>query len=359
MKPGGAANPILAAAGWLRRRLFATPLDAALTLLCLYLLWLIIPPVIEWGLVAATWHGASREDCGAGACWPFIGARGNQFLYGFYPRGEQWRVDAAGLYAALLVLLALLPRLPGKRVLLPLMLLALPVAAWLLLSGNVFGLEPVETRVWGGLMLTLVMAVASALVSLPLGVLLALGRRSHLKVLALIATIIIEFWRNVPIVIVILLASIFLPLMAPEGFSVDKLLAAIVGLTLVEAAYMAEVVRGGLQAVPLSQTEAAQSLGLGYWRTVGLVVLPQALRVSIPGLVNEVISLVKNTTLVQMISLFDLLGMVQLAAGSDPKWVGSRLEGYVFAGLIFWAICFGLSRYSQRLERRVGFGRRL
>jgi general L-amino acid transport system permease protein len=238
----------------------------------------------------------------------------------------------------------------GSR-LVPGLWLATLAAGALLLLGGIPGLPMVETREWGGLMLNVVVAAGASL-ALPFGIVLALGRRSDLKVLSTLATVFIEFWRGVPILVVILLASIFLPLMVPEWFPVNKLAAAIVGLTLVEAAYMAEVVRGGLQAIPDGQVEAAHALGLGYWRTMGLVVLPQALRIAIPGLVNEFISLFKNTTLVLIVSLFDLLGMVEPSV-ADPKWVTQRLEGYVFAGLIFWTVCFGLSRYSLRLERRL------
>jgi len=238
----------------------------------------------------------------------------------------------------------------------PALWLGLLAVGGALLLGGFAGLPPVETREWGGLMLNIVVASGASL-ALPFGILLALGRRSGLKLLRTIATITIEFWRGVPMIVVILLASIFLPLMVPEGLTVNKLAAAIVGLALVEAAYMAEVVRGGLQAIPAGQTEAAQALGLGYWRAMALVVLPQALRVAIPGLVNEFISLFKNTTLVLIVSLFDLLGMVEPSV-ADPKWVDRRLEGYVFAGLIFWLICFGLSRYSVRLERRLAAAQR-
>ena len=346
-----------AAIGWARRRLFGSPLDALITLVCAYALWRIVPPVLDWTLFSATWHGASREDCTAGgACWPFIGARLGAFLYGFYPEPERWRIRlAAALIIAIAALAGARPirRTRGATSALVVGLIAVVAA---LLAGGIAGLRPVETRDWGGVMLNIVVA-ACACVALPFGILLALGRRSQLKVLSTLATVMIEFWRGVPMIVVILLASIFLPLMVPEGFPVDKLAAAIVGLALVEAAYMAEVVRGGLQAIPPGQEEAAHALGLGYWRTMRLVVLPQALRIAIPGLVNEFISLFKNTTLVLIVSLFDVLGMVEPSI-ADPKWVGQRAEGYVFAGLFFWTICFGLSRYSLRLERRLAAAER-
>jgi general L-amino acid transport system permease protein len=351
---GGAATGALR---WVRRRLFGSPLDALITLGCAYVVWRIVPSALDWALVSATWHGASREDCApGGACWPFIGARLGAFLYGFYPEPERWRLHLAAALAVALVALAIAPPIRRVRGAAPVLVLGLIVIVATLLIGGVAGLRPVETREWGGVMLNIVVA-AGACLALPFGIVLALGRRSSLKVLSTLATIVIEFWRGVPIIVVILLASIFLPLMVPEGFPVNKLAAAIVGLTLVEAAYMAEVVRGGLQAIPEGQAEAAHALGLGYWRTMRLVVLPQALRVAIPGLVNEFISLFKNTTLVLIVSLFDVLGMVEPSI-ADPKWVGQRTEGYVFAGLFFWIICFGLSRYSLRLERRLAAGDR-
>jgi general L-amino acid transport system permease protein len=338
------------ALGWTRRRLFGSPLDALITMACAYLLFRIVTPALEWALLDATWHGASRADCApGGACWAFIGARLDAFLYGFYPATERWRVQLTAALALAVAAIAIAPGLRARiglgRGVVPALWFGLLVIGAVLLLGGVAGLPVVETRDWGGLMVNIVVASGASL-ALPLGIVLALGRRSNLKVLSTLATITIEFWRAVPIIVVILLASIFLPLMVP------KLAAAIVGLALVEAAYMAEVVRGGLQAIPAGQTEAAQALGLGYWRTMRLVVLPQALRISIPGLVNEFISLFKNTTLVLIVSLFDLLGMVEPSV-ADPKWVTERTEGYVFAGLIFWTICFGLSRYSLRLERRL------
>ncbi len=337
---------------WVRHRLFGSLLDALITLACAWVLWRVVPPALGWALFEATWHGASREACAPdGACWPFIGARLGAFLYGFYPETERWRIQLAAAVSVALLALAGAPRIRRTRGAAPALVLGAIAIPLDLLLGGVAGLRTVETRDWGGVMLNIVVA-AGACLALPVGILLALGRRSSLKVLSTLATIVIEFWRGVPMIVVILLASIFLPLMVPEGFPVNKLAAAIVGLMLVEAAYMAEVVRGGLQAIPEGQTEAAHALGLGYWRTMRLVVLPQALRIAIPGLVNEFISLFKNTTLVLIVSLFDVLGMVEPSI-ADPKWVGQRTEGYVFAGLFFWTICFGLSRYSLRLERRL------
>jgi general L-amino acid transport system permease protein len=347
------AGPI----GWARRNLFASLRDGLLTISCIALLWVLAPPFLDWAIFSATWSGDGREACaGGGACWPFVGARLNQFIYGFYPAAQQWRVDVAFLSLAAGVVWLGVGGLPAKRqVATAVFLVWPPVCVWLLAGG--LGLPVVQTREWGGLMLTGFMAIFGGLIAFPLGVALALGRQSSLPVVRTISITFIEFWRGVPIITVIFLASQLLPLILPDGVDVDKLLRALIGLALVVAAYMAETVRGGLQALAKGQYEAADALGLNYWQATRLIVLPQALRVSIPGLVNEFIALFKNTTLVLIVSLFDLLGIVQ-AALADPKWVGLTHEGYLFAGLVFWIVCFGLSRWSLRLEAKVGLGRR-
>ncbi len=336
----------------LRERLFATPLDAAITLLCLYIVWRISVPLVEWAIYDATWHGTSREDCRAqGACWVFIHARFGQFMYGQYPVPLRWRVDVAGALMVLTAGLLSWRGLPQRRLLALASVTILPlVGLWLLHGG--FGLAIVESREWGGLMLTLVLTVYAGLIAVPLGILLAMGRRSRLPLIRFASVVFIEFWRGVPIITVIFLASILLPLIMPAGFDVDRLARAIVGLAFVVAAYMAEAVRGGLQALPEGQAEAAQALGLGYWRIQRMIVLPQALRISLPAMTNEFISLFKSTTLVLIVSLFDLLGIAQ-AALADPNWVGMNMEAYVFAGAIYWFACFGMSQWSRLREKRL------
>jgi general L-amino acid transport system permease protein len=223
------------------------------------------------------------------------------------------------------------------------------------MCGGVLGLAPVETRDWGGILLTIAMAISAATIAFPLALLLALGRQSSLPMLRGIAVAFIEFWRGVPILAVVFLASVLLPMVVPNGVTVDRLLRAIIGLALVGSAFMAEAIRAGLQAVPLGQAEAAKSLGLGYWRIQALVVLPQALRIAMPGLVNELNGLLKSTTLVLIVSLFEILGSVQ-AALSDPNWIGLSDEAYVFAGLVFWCLCFGISCLGKAIERRLALG---
>jgi general L-amino acid transport system permease protein len=336
----------------LRERLFATPLDAAITLVCLYIVWRISVPLVEWALFDATWHGTSREDCKAeGACWVFIHARFGQFMYGQYPVPLRWRVDLAGALMVLTAGLLSWRGLPQRRLLALASVTLLPlVGLWLLHGGA--GLGIVEAREWGGLMLTLVLTIYAGLIAVPLGILLAMGRRSRLPLIRFASVVFIEFWRGVPIITVIFLASILLPLIMPAGFDVDRLARAIVGLAFVVAAYMAEAVRGGLQALPEGQAEAAQALGLGYWRIQRMIVLPQALRISLPAMTNEFISLFKSTTLVLIVSLFDLLGIAQ-AALADPAWVGMNMEAYVFAGAIYWFACFGMSQWSRLREKRL------
>lgn len=334
-----------------RQRLFGTPATATLTvILALGIAWVAVP-LIRWALIDATWSGTTRNDCtGSGACWVFIRARFGQFMYGLYPVDERWRADLAGAIFALSGLgLYLSPKPMRIRLAITALIILPPLGVWLLAGG--FGLRPVETREWGGLMLTLFISIYSSLIAIPLGILLALGRQSQLKVVRLISVLFIEFWRGVPIIAVIFLASLLLPLILPSGTGIDRLARAVIGLGLVIAAYMAEAVRGGLQALPSGQREAATALGLTYWKATGLIVLPQALRISLPAMTNEFIALIKNTTLVLVVSILDLLGIAQ-ASLADPNWVGMNMEAYAFAGAIYWLICYALSRWSKRLERR-------
>ncbi|MCB2263370.1 MAG: amino acid ABC transporter permease [Candidatus Thiosymbion ectosymbiont of Robbea hypermnestra] len=327
-----------------------------MTLLALYLLWIGIPPFIQWAIMDADWVGNSRDQCiGGGACWVFVRVRLDQFLYGAYPTDQQWRVNLGLLLFVLLLVPIMLRQVPYKGVLAAFLIVVYPVIAYALFYGGWLGLPVVETHQWGGLMLTLILAVVGIVLSLPFGTLLALGRRSDLPVIRAACVTYIELWRGVPLITVLFMASVMLPLFFPEGFNPDKLLRAMIGIVLFQSAYMAEVVRGGLQAIPKGQYEAAKALGLGYWQTMGLVILPQALKLVIPGIVNTFIALFKDTTLVLIIGLFDLLGKVQQAF-NDPEWLGYSTEGYLFAGFIFWAFCFSMSRYSQALERSLHTG---
>ncbi len=341
---------------WIRTNLFGSALDATLTLLAAYLLASLVPPLLDWALFSATWAGESREDCNMqGACWVFLRVRFNQFIYGFYPEAMRWRVNFTALTLAGVLGWLLWPRARHKIWVAVFALFAFPLAAYVLLIGGSFGLSYVESDKWGGVFLTSVVALAGILIALILGILLALGRRSGLLAVRVLATAYIEFIRAVPLITILFMASVMLPLFLPEGVSFAKVMRAMIGMALFWAAYMAEAIRGGLQAVPRGQYEAGQALGLGYWKSMALIILPQALKAALPGIMNTIISLVKDTTLLLLIGIFELLGMVQ-AAAADPQWLGNYVEGYVFVALIFFLFCLGMSTYSRRLERELDTG---
>lgn len=469
--------------GWVKQNLLSTPANALLTIVIgAFVVWLGWG-ILNWALFRGIFVGADRDACVAvpnsGACWPYIWAKFHQFIYGFYPFDQRWRVNICFIVGAVALAAMAIPSVPHKKwnaifllVVYPLVTfilltggnlalsmsvilgvvgflllsaLAVPVMAFgvedgirrntlalglaglalvifllslfitmpevnafggfisiatlavifllgaaaglslshqassrdiaarsallnwvgacgavlavLILVTTDFGLVPVETQQWGGLLLTLVLSVTGIVVALPLGVLLALGRRSKMPVVRLFSIIFIEVWRGVPLITVLFMSSIMLPLFMPEGTNFDKLLRALVGIALFTAAYMAENVRGGLQAIPKGQYEAAQALGLSYWKMMNLIVLPQALKISIPAIVNSCISLFKDTTLVLIIGLFEVLGIVN-ATFSDPKWVSPQTgsTGYFVAALMFWVFCFAMSRYSLFMERRLQTG---
>ena len=345
------------AIGWLRRNLFSSWLNSTLTVVSAYLIWLMLPPFVDWALISADWSGTTRDDCTSeGACWVFVSVRFNQFMYGFYPEAQQWRVNL--IYGTLFFLMAplFIKAFRWKTALGGFIIFVYPFIAYGLLDGAWFGLEVIETTKWGGLSLTLILAGIGCVAALPLGILLALGRRAtDMPIVKAICVVFIEFWRGVPLITVLFMSSVMLPLFLPEGVTFDKLLRALIGITLFQSAYMAEVVRGGLQAIPKGQYEAADALGLGYWKKTALIIMPQALKIVIPGIVNTFIALIKDTTLVLIIGLFELLGMIQNAL-NDPNWLGFSTEGYAFTALVFWIICFSLSRYSMRIERKLHTG---
>jgi len=348
----------------MRQRLFDGAANSILTVVSIAVLVLVLWPTFRFLLIDAVWDGASRVDClpetagrAVGACWPFIAAKFDQFMYGFYPESQHWRVNLTYGLAAVLLTPLLMPRLPYKAANAILFFGVFPVVAFFLLVGGVFGLPHVETRVWGGLLVTLVIAFTGIIGSLPLGILLALGRRSELPLIRALSIVFIEFWRGVPLITVLFFATYMLPLFLPGSWKIDALARVLVGVVLFAAAYMAEVVRGGLQAIPRSQFEAAQALGLGYWRMMGFVILPQALKLVIPGIVNSFIALFKDTTLVLIVAIFDLLGQLR-AAFSDPNWATptTLFTGFAFAGMIYFAFCFAMSRYALYTERRLNTG---
>jgi general L-amino acid transport system permease protein len=482
--------------GFLRTRLFNSPTNILITIVSALLLWFVLVPTIKFLLIDAVWTGKDRTACLAenagqtvGACWPFIEAKFSQFIYGFYPEAERWRVNLTFFLAAILLLPLLIPRLPAKGVNARLFFLAFPAVAFFLLHGGGLdgfgvswtvgvlsgfansiaeagsalsragaslgestaiagtllkslgwlvvqlglalhyliaplrwlrdqiqmsggpvwidlsvtaaiisallfwlnggtragwrplimglltfaglgiviammgldhgGLPVVDTRLWGGLLVTLVVSVTGIVASMPVGIALALGRRSTIPLIRIFSTVFIEFWRGVPLITVLFFATYMLPLFLPAGFSVDGLMRALIGIALFAGAYQAEVIRGGLQAIPRGQNEAASALGLSWWETTGLIVMPQALRHVIPGLVNSFIALFKDTSLVSIVALFDLLGQLR-ASFSDPAWATptTLFTGFAFTGLIYFTFCFGMSRYSLFVENRLNAHRR-
>jgi general L-amino acid transport system permease protein len=473
--------------GFLRTRLFNSPTNILLTILGLLLIWFTVVPALRFLLVDAVWRGNDRNACLAenvghavGACWPYVHAKLNQFIYGFYPEPERWRVNVTFFLAALLLLPLLIPRLPAKGLNAGMFLFAFPVIAFFLLRGGGLdgfgvswsagilagfndsigkagralseaaasstiigpflwvlgklvlvlhtaiswliwpltwlrdqvhssgrpvwtdfaitaasvslllfflsgglrsgwrtlafslatfvgmgiviavmgldhgGLPPVDTRLWGGLLVTLVVSITGIVTSMPIGIALALGRRSTIPLIRIFSIIFIEFWRGVPLITVLFFATYMLPLFLPGNFTVDGLVRALIGIALFAGAYQAEVVRGGLQAIPRGQSEAANALGLSWWKTTALIVMPQALRYVIPGLVNSFIALFKDTSLVSIVALFDLLGQLR-ASFSDPVWATptTLFTGFAFTGMIYFAFCFGMSRYSLFVENRL------
>jgi general L-amino acid transport system permease protein len=413
------------AVAWLRESLFSSIPYTILTLFCLYVLYVIIPPMANFLITHAVWTGADRSVCATevqggiqpndwfGACWAYVGDYANQFIYGRYPDAQQWRVNIVGIlfFGGLAPLL--MPSAPFKRENILFLVIFFPLAALILLTGGHFevgglylplailtviglvaayafakgsdsdpmpllkgtaaffaalfvllfilgfnfGLTHVETEVWGGLLVTLVIAVTGIAASLPIGIALALGRRSALPVVRFFSIVFIEFWRGVPLITVLFMSSVMLPLFLPEGVTFDKLLRALIGVALFSSAYMAEVVRGGLQALPKGQYEGAMALGLNWGQMMRKIILPQALKLVIPGIVNTFIGLFKDTTLVLIIGLFDFLGQIQ-SSFSDPTWSSpvQSLTGYFFAAIIYWIFCFGMSQYSMFMERKLDTG---
>jgi general L-amino acid transport system permease protein len=471
--------------GFLRTRLFNSPTNILLTIASALLLWFTVIPTLRFLLIDAVWTGTDRNACLAenaghavGACWPYVHAKFTQFIYGFYPEPERWRVNLTFVLAALLLLPLLIPRLPAKGLNAGLFFVAFPIVAFFLLHGgglnglgvswvadllagladnvaaagqrlseaggalawlgkllsglgqglvyvispltllrdriqmssrplwadfavtavivsalmfflgggirsgwralivslSIFvgiaiviaalgldhgGLPLVDTRLWGGLLVTLVVSVTGIVTSMPVGIALALGRRSTIPLIRIFSIAFIEFWRGVPLITVLFFATYMLPLFLPAGFTVDGLVRALIGIALFAGAYTAEVIRGGLQAIPRGQGEAASALGLSWAKTTGLIVMPQALRHVIPGLVNSFIALFKDTSLVSIVALFDLLGSVR-ASFSDPVWSTptTLFTGFAFAGMIYFVFCFGMSRYSLFVEHRLNAHRR-
>jgi len=321
-------------------------------LLIIFVLIQNIPPLLNWLFFDANFVGETKEECtGSGACWIFVKIWFPRFIYGLYPNAEIWRINLSFLMLIGLVAIGFFVPLKIKKYIINFLLFVFPFIAINLISGGYFGLVWVETNAWGGLSLTFIISIFALLFCFPVGMFLALGRRSSAPVIRYSSIGFIEFWRGVPLITVLFMASVMMPMFLPDGTYMDKLVRVIIAITLFEAAYMAEVIRGGLQALPRGQYDAGKSLGMGYWRMHLLVILPQALKLVIPGIANTFLALVKDTPLILVVGLLELVGMIDMAK-SNPDWLGFATEGYIFAGVVFWIICFNMSRYSQRLERK-------
>ncbi|NKD45718.1 amino acid ABC transporter permease [Haematospirillum jordaniae] len=342
--------------GWARQNLFSSTSNTIMTLLCLGLLVQIVPGLLNWAFVNAIWSSATPDACkvsGAGACWAVIEQKHRFILFGLYPYEEHWRPITATVLFIIALAVTCNPRFWGPTLAL-VWVVTLPLCA-ILMWGGILGMTRVSNDRWGGLPLTLLLSVIGIGLAFPIGVLAALGRRSELPIIKSISVIYIELIRGVPLISVLFMASVMLPLFLPEGTTIDKLLRALVGITLFTGAYLAEAIRGGLQSLPRGQYEAADALGLGYWQKTRLIILPQAIRIVIPPLVNQFISMFKDTSLVIIIGLYDLLTTAKTAM-TDPAWRPFYVEAYVFTALIYFAFSFFMSRYSLYLERHLNTG---
>jgi general L-amino acid transport system permease protein len=356
--PSSVSGPV----AWAKEHLFTGPLNIILTVVILALLAWTIPGLIRFLFIDAVWTGANREACiiteqrpVVGACWPFIWDRAAYFTYGSYPLPERWRVNIFFALLAIGVVWMLWLKAPRKDIGGFYFFLALPILSYILLVGQpALGLPYVGTNLWGGILVSIVCSVVGIVVSLPFGIILALGRRSSMPAARLLSVIFIEFVRGVPLITVLFMASNMLPLFVPDQWQPDKLLRALIGIALFASAYMAEVVRAGLQALPKGQYEGAMALGLPYGQMMRLIILPQALKVTIPNIVNTNIGLFKDTTLVVIVGIFDFLKTIE-AARIDPQWAAPTVSttGYVYAAIFYFCCCYAMSRYARGVEARL------
>ena len=363
-KPPVASTGML---GWLRLNLFSNWSNTLLTILVVYFLYQIVPPFLNWSIFSADFtHNylgqliIDRTFCTrvmepelGGACWAIIFVRFYQFIYGFYPVEEVWRVNI--VYCLLVVAIAplLIEKFPQRKYFLY-FTFVFPIIAYFLLAGGL-GLNTVSTKQWGGLLVTLVLGFTGIALAFPLGIILALGRRSNLPVISMVCTLFIEFIRGVPLITLLFFAMVMLPLFLPEGITLDGLVRCLIAVTLFQSAYMAEAIRGGLQAIPQGQYEAAQSVGLSYWQMNRKIILPQAIRITIPTIVNTSIGLFKDTTLVLIVGQLDLLGIGRAVLAAQT-WMGLSVEVYVFVAIVFIVFTFSMSRYSLYLEKKLKTG---
>jgi len=360
LTPPGSEAPPSAHRGplaWARTNLFSTPTNTAVTILLLAILAYILPPTLNWLVFDAVWGRQPVEVCdavrGQGACWAVVWEKFRFMMFGVYPFDQQWR---GGLVIAILCGLLVVSALKAfwRPSLVAIWIAGIVATFWLMAGG--FGLQPVRTEQWGGLPVTLILAIFGIGFAFPLGVMLALGRRSSLPIIRSVSVIYIEVVRGVPLITVLFMASVMFALLLPEGMRIDQLLRAQIAIILFVAAYLAEAVRGGLQAVPKGQYEAAEALGLPYWKMMAFVILPQALRISIPPIVNSFISLFKDTSLVVIIAIYDFAYAVKKSVETDISWKKYFIEAFLFSILIYWIFCYAMSKYSQWLEKDLARG---
>ncbi len=347
------------AIGWMRANLFRGPMNTFLTVAAVAMILWIVPGIIQWAFIDSVWIANNLSECRQinpdGACWAVIVERFGQFIYGFYPAELRWRPNLAFVLLLVALAYALFDKLPGRRYGL-IFAAVYPIIAYFLIWGGL-GLQSVQSDRLGGFLLALILGVSGIVLSLPIGILLALGRRSHLIFIKSICIVFIEFIRGVPLITLLFVANSVLSYFFPPDMSVDKILRVVIMVTMFASAYMAEVIRGGLASLPTGQYEAADALGLSYWKSMGLIILPQALKVSIPNIVSTFIGLFKDTTLVVVIGLLDPIGLITNIR-ADSNWNGIVWEFYIFVGLLFFIVCFGMSRYAAYLERRLETGHR-
>jgi general L-amino acid transport system permease protein len=338
------------------RRIAPDRVSAVALLLALLVVAAAAPPVFEWSVLDATFPGGGNSRCeGRGACWLFVAERLPQFLSGYYPAAERWRLWLiAGLLAAWCALL-LRPAFRRRFDVAIGTVAAILAAGYVLAAGGMFGLPKVETNLWGGFFVTVMLSLTAMVASFPAGIALALARHSSHPVLRGLASAFVEIIRGVPLLAILFLAVVLIPLFIPADGGIGLFARVVVGLCLYASAYMAEAIRGSLRSIPRGQFDAAAALGLRYPMAMRLVILPQVMRRAVPNIINTFIQVLKDSTLVLIVGVFDLLGMVNLAV-SDPKWMSNSTEGFVFAGAVFFVLCFAMSRFSLRVERLLSRG---
>ena len=342
--------------GWLRINFFSSWFYSLITLVLIYIIFNLANFLIHWAFINAVWFGDSAKSCPDinAACWAFVTDRWRLFVYGLYPNELYWRVNIVYALAALTIISFLYSYGRWTKYFRITMIIIFPITAYIFLVGDAFDLKYVAPEEFGGLLLTLVIASIAILGSIPLGLILALGRTSDLKVISKVCTYFIEFWRGVPHIVIIVMFVALLPIFIPDGAGIDVVVRAFIAFAAFNSAYMAEVFRGGLQSIPIGQFEASRAIGMSYWKMMGYIILPQAIRNSVPALMNTCIMIFKETTIVMLIGFSDLLGIIQLSLESSD-WIGPPhifSSAYTFAALIYFIFTFGMSKYSRRLENR-------